>query len=89
MCGPFGIPPKRLKNSKYGLSSSMSSASGAPLPFAWNVLMLTTDAPARSTSAVKSGRLDAAAGLTAAAATTAGGDVAACAEPTGRESRWV
>jgi hypothetical protein len=76
--GMFGIP-NRLKNSggipPWSSSSSSSSLSGvACLPFLPldTTLMLTTEGPARSTRAEKSGRLAAALAATAGALTPAG-----------------
>src|SRR6478735_8491138 len=80
--GPFG-PPKRLKNSFRGLSSSSPSAPTVlVLP---TVLMLTTAAPARSTSAVKSGSR--AAALDATTGDVAAGGCAALANDSADVSR--
>ena len=92
---PFG-PPKRLKNSRIGsceLSlSSSSSESALAVRILPVTLMLTTDAPARSASAVKSGRRAAAVGETAgvaAAATAAGVPTAALASETAWPSNFM
>src|SRR6185437_5962140 len=74
MPGPFGMP-KRFRNSLSGLSSSSESIPAVfVVPI---VLMLTTAAPSRATSVVKSGSR--AAALDATGDVTAGGETAALA----------